>query len=224
MTRPASKSEWLKWAVHGWKIESKDFEKTTKYSQLRLELTNQCHEFKVNQYNIIMDVLGGCLNKVEQNIKAKQLCTKCKRQSSLVHYILLECSNWVVRYQYKFWTPILGPRARCWCTTVTFLGCCTLGDDYCCLRVDIKSNDRKNTSSIYLGFYVPFVSFLLLDWWVRVRTCLLARANLASLHYISFTDGGLSTPFKSFEAFRFCYRSFRFQCFKHFKPNEWKVC
>ena len=40
--------------------ESKDFEKTTKYSQLRLELTNRYPEYKVNQYNIIMDVLGGC--------------------------------------------------------------------------------------------------------------------------------------------------------------------
>ena len=30
---------------------SKDFEKTTKYSQLRLELTNRYREYKVNQYN-----------------------------------------------------------------------------------------------------------------------------------------------------------------------------
>ena len=49
--------------------ESKDFEKTTKYSQLRLELTNRYPEYKVNQYNIIMDVLGGCSKEVEQNIK-----------------------------------------------------------------------------------------------------------------------------------------------------------
>ena len=38
--------------------ESKDFEKTTKYSQLRLELTNRYPEYKVNQYNIIMDVFN----------------------------------------------------------------------------------------------------------------------------------------------------------------------
>ena len=50
-------------------IESKDFEKTTKYSQLRLELTNRYPEYKVNQYNIIMDVLAGCSKEVEQNIK-----------------------------------------------------------------------------------------------------------------------------------------------------------
>ena len=31
--------------------ESKDFEKTTKYSQLRLELTNRYPEYNVNQYN-----------------------------------------------------------------------------------------------------------------------------------------------------------------------------
>ena len=49
--------------------ESKDFEKTTKYSQLRLELTNRYPEYKVNQYNIIMDILGGCSKEVEQNIK-----------------------------------------------------------------------------------------------------------------------------------------------------------
>ena len=49
--------------------ESKDLEKTTKYSQLRLELTNRYSEYKVNQYNIIMDVLGGCSKEVEKNIK-----------------------------------------------------------------------------------------------------------------------------------------------------------
>ena len=51
--------------------ESKDFEKTTKYSQLRLELTNRYPEYKpkVNQYNIIMEVLGGCSKEIEQNIK-----------------------------------------------------------------------------------------------------------------------------------------------------------
>ena len=49
--------------------ESKDSEKTTKYSQLSLELTNRYPEYKVNQYNIIRDVLGGCSKEVEQNIK-----------------------------------------------------------------------------------------------------------------------------------------------------------
>ena len=49
--------------------ESKDFEKTTKCSQLRLELMNRYPEYKVNQYNIIMDVPGGCSKEVEKNIK-----------------------------------------------------------------------------------------------------------------------------------------------------------
>ena len=52
--------------------ESKDSGKTTKYSQLRLELrelTNRYPEYKVNQYNIIMHVLGGCSKEVEKNIK-----------------------------------------------------------------------------------------------------------------------------------------------------------
>ena len=50
-------------------IESKDFVKTTKYSKLKLELTNRYPEYKVLQYNIIMDVLAGCSKEVEQNIK-----------------------------------------------------------------------------------------------------------------------------------------------------------
>ena len=73
--------------------ESKDFEKTTKYSQLRLELTNRYPEYKVNQYNIIMDVLGGCSKEVghikracRRLVNVNQLCAKCKRQSCLVHY------------------------------------------------------------------------------------------------------------------------------------------
>ena len=67
--------------------ESKDFEKTTKYSQLRLELTNRYSEYKVNQYNIIMDVLGGCSKQVEENIKelvgykCESIMRQCKRQS-----------------------------------------------------------------------------------------------------------------------------------------------
>ena len=38
-------------------------------SQLRLELTNRYPKYKVNQSNIIMDVLRGCSKEVEQNIK-----------------------------------------------------------------------------------------------------------------------------------------------------------
>ena len=62
--------------------ESKDFEKTTKYSQLRLELTNRYLQYKVNQYNIIIDVLGGCAKEVEQNIKelAGDKCESVMRQ------------------------------------------------------------------------------------------------------------------------------------------------
>ena len=48
---------------------TKDFEKTTKYSQLRLELTNRYPEYKVNEYNLIMDVVGGCSKEVEQTVK-----------------------------------------------------------------------------------------------------------------------------------------------------------
>ena len=62
-----------KLAVQGWKIEAKDFEKTTRLAMatqlLRLELTNRYPEYKVNQYSIIVDVLGGCSKEVEQNMK-----------------------------------------------------------------------------------------------------------------------------------------------------------
>ena len=51
------------------KRESKDLEKKTKYSQLRLEQTNRHPEYKVNQYNIIMDVLRDSTKEVEKNIK-----------------------------------------------------------------------------------------------------------------------------------------------------------
>ena len=51
-------------------------------TQLRLELTNRYPEYKVNQYNIIMDVLGGCSKEVEQNMKelAGEKCESIKRQ------------------------------------------------------------------------------------------------------------------------------------------------
>ena len=79
--------------------DSKDFKQTTKYSQMRLQLTNRYPEYKVNQYNIIMDVLGGCSKEVEQNIKelvgdkCESIMRQCKRQSCLVHYTLRECSS-----------------------------------------------------------------------------------------------------------------------------------
>ena len=81
-------------------IECKDFEKTTKCSHLRLELTSRYPEYKVNQYNIIMDVPGGCSKEFEQNIQelVGDNCESIMRQmqksvlsSSL--YILLECSS-----------------------------------------------------------------------------------------------------------------------------------
>ena len=46
--------------------ESKDSEKKTKYSQLRLELTNRYPEYKVNQYNIIMDVKGAVRDRLSK--------------------------------------------------------------------------------------------------------------------------------------------------------------
>ena len=49
--------------------ESKDVEKTMKYSELRLELMNRYPEYKVNQYNIIMDVLEAVRKRLSKILK-----------------------------------------------------------------------------------------------------------------------------------------------------------
>lgn len=49
--------------------EAKDIKKPTKYSQLRLGLTNRHPEYKTMQYNIIIDVLGGFSREVTMNVK-----------------------------------------------------------------------------------------------------------------------------------------------------------
>ena len=77
--------------------ESKDFEKTTtKYSQLRLELTNRYPEYKVNQYNIIMDFLGGCLKEVEKNIK-ELVGDKCESIMRQMQKAILSSSLHIAR-------------------------------------------------------------------------------------------------------------------------------
>ena len=76
--------------------ESKDFAKTTKYSQLRPEVTNRYPECKVNQYNIIMDVLGGCSKEVEQNIK-EYVRDKCKSIMRQMQKAILSSSLHIVR-------------------------------------------------------------------------------------------------------------------------------
>ena len=76
--------------------ESKDFEKTTKYSQLILELTNRYPEYKVNQYNIIMDVLGGCSREVEQNIK-ELVGNKCESIMRQMQKVILSSSLHIAR-------------------------------------------------------------------------------------------------------------------------------
>ena len=76
--------------------ESKDSEKTTKYSQLRLELTNRYPEYKVNQYNIIMDVLGGCSKEVEKNIK-ELVGDKCESIMRQMQKAILSSSLHIAR-------------------------------------------------------------------------------------------------------------------------------
>ena len=76
--------------------ESKDFEKPTKYSQLRLELTNRYPGYKVNQYNIIMDVLGGCSKEVEKNIK-ELVGDKCESIMRQMQKAILSSSLHIAR-------------------------------------------------------------------------------------------------------------------------------
>ena len=76
--------------------ESKDSEKTTKYSQLSLELTNRYPEYKVNQYNIIRDVLGGCSKEVEQNIK-ELVGDKCESIMRQMQKAILSSSLHIAR-------------------------------------------------------------------------------------------------------------------------------
>jgi hypothetical protein len=49
--------------------EKKDEEKTLKYGPLRWELQEQYPGYKVHQYNLIMDVLGGWSNTMEEELQ-----------------------------------------------------------------------------------------------------------------------------------------------------------
>ena len=76
--------------------ESKDFGKTTRDSQLRLELTNRYPEYRVNQHNIIMDVLRGCSKEVEQIIK-ELIGDKCESIMRQMQKVVLSSSLHVAR-------------------------------------------------------------------------------------------------------------------------------
>ena len=49
--------------------EEKDAEKTTKYGPLRWELEQRYPEYRVRQFNIIVDVLGGYSRDVRKALK-----------------------------------------------------------------------------------------------------------------------------------------------------------
>ena len=88
---------WLKWAVRGWKIEGlKISRRQRSHSLLRQELTNRYPEYKVNQYNIIMDVLGGCSKEVEQNIK-ELVGDKCESIMRQMQKAILSSSLHIAR-------------------------------------------------------------------------------------------------------------------------------
>ena len=70
--------------------EYKDFEKTTKYSQLRLQLTSRYPEYRHP------DVHGGCLKEVEQNIK-ELVRDKCESIMRQMHKAILSSSLHIAR-------------------------------------------------------------------------------------------------------------------------------
>ena len=63
---------------------------------MRLELTNRYPEYKVSQYNIIMDVLGGCSREVEQDIK-ELLGDKCESIMRKMQKAVLSSSLHIAR-------------------------------------------------------------------------------------------------------------------------------
>ena len=66
------------------------------HGQLRLELTNRYPEYKVNQYNIIMDVLEGCSKEVEKNIK-ELVGDKCESIMRQMQKAILSSSLHIAR-------------------------------------------------------------------------------------------------------------------------------
>ena len=59
-------------------------------------MTNRYPEYKVNQYNIIMDVLGGCSKGVEKNVK-ELVGDKCESIMRQMQKAILSSSLYIAR-------------------------------------------------------------------------------------------------------------------------------
>ena len=65
-------------------------------TETTIDLTNRYPEYKVNQYNIIMDVPGGCSKEVEQNIK-ELVGDKCESIMRQMQKAILSSSLQIAR-------------------------------------------------------------------------------------------------------------------------------
>ena len=52
------------------KVKQKHQEKNTKYAPLTWEIKQQYRDYTINQYNIIIDVLGEYLSESKQNVRS----------------------------------------------------------------------------------------------------------------------------------------------------------
>ena len=86
--------------------KEKEEEKTTKYAPLRWEIHQQYPHYKIAQYNIIIDVLGGVSRKtlVLKNLEVSRQIRSywiCKKQSSQVPLTLHGVSKFSLRRSYE---------------------------------------------------------------------------------------------------------------------------
>ena len=63
---------------------------------MKFRLTKRYPEYKVNQYNIIMDVLGGCSKEVEQNME-ELVGDKCEAIMRQMQKAILSSSLHIAR-------------------------------------------------------------------------------------------------------------------------------
>ena len=58
--------------------KQREEEKTLKYAPLRLDLKRQLPEFKIRQFNIVIDALGGYPRILKEEVKTLVSSDKCR--------------------------------------------------------------------------------------------------------------------------------------------------
>ena len=81
--------------------QKKTTEKTMKYAPLRWELKQKYHGYKISQYNIIVDVLGGWSTDVE--VAMKQLVGR--RHKDILKKMQMECLSVTLNIARTFKVP-----------------------------------------------------------------------------------------------------------------------